>query len=149
MNRFRKSEKREVPSINTAALPDLIFTLLFFFIIITNFREPKPQTELNLPVSAQIEKLTNKNLVVFIYVAEDSYRNKQIQINDDRVSPGEITDYLIRERENLHQEDRDKMTVALKIDKGVKMKDVFEIKESIRKADALLINYAVEEGHHP
>ena len=148
MSRFKKSEKREVPSIGTASLPDLIFTLLFFFILITNFREPKPQTELEMPVSTQIEKLTNKNLATFIYVAKDSYQNKRIQLNNDWINPSEITNYLINEKNKLHEEDQDKMTVVLKIDKGVKMKDVFEIKESIKKADVLLVNYAVEENHN-
>ena len=35
MGKFNKTGKREMPALNTSSLPDLIFTLLFFFMIVT------------------------------------------------------------------------------------------------------------------
>ena len=39
MGKFNKTGKREMPALNTSSLPDLIFTLLFFFMIVTTMRE--------------------------------------------------------------------------------------------------------------
>ena len=144
MSRFRKSGKREVPSLSTASLPDLIFTLLFFFMIVTNFREPKPKVEFELPTSSESEKLERKNLITFIYVGKDE-DGKQIQINNDWINLDEIPDYIEKERDKLHEEDQDKMTVVLKVDKNAKMGLVSEIKESLRKTNIYVVNYAVNE----
>ena len=38
MSLFNK-KKRDIPNLNTAALPDLIFTVLFFFMIVTQLRD--------------------------------------------------------------------------------------------------------------
>ena len=144
MSRFRKSGKREVPSLSTASLPDLIFTLLFFFMIVTNFREPKPKLEFELPTSSESEKLERKNLITYIFMGNDEDGN-QIQINNNWIDLDEIPDYIEKERDKLHEDDQDKMTVVLKIDKSAKMGLVSEIKESIRKADVYVVNYAVNE----
>ena len=39
MGKFNKTGKRGMPALNTSSLPDLIFTLLFFFMIVTTMRE--------------------------------------------------------------------------------------------------------------
>ena len=39
MGKFNKTGKKEMPALNTSSLPDLIFTLLFFFMIVTTMRE--------------------------------------------------------------------------------------------------------------
>ena len=35
MGKFNKTGKREMPELNTSSLPDLIFTMLFFFMIVS------------------------------------------------------------------------------------------------------------------
>ena len=39
MGKFNKSGKKGMPELNTSSLPDLIFTMLFFFMIVTTMRE--------------------------------------------------------------------------------------------------------------
>ena len=39
MGKFNKTGKRGMPELNTSSLPDLIFTMLFFFMIVTTMRE--------------------------------------------------------------------------------------------------------------
>ena len=38
MGKFKKDGKREVPAISTASLPDIVFMLLFFFMVSTTMR---------------------------------------------------------------------------------------------------------------
>ena len=39
MGKFNKNGSREMPEMNTSSLPDLIFTILFFFMMVTTMRE--------------------------------------------------------------------------------------------------------------
>ena len=56
MSRFRPTENREVPGLNLAAMPDLIFTVLFFFMIVTHMRDVKPKVQYQIPQGSEIEK---------------------------------------------------------------------------------------------
>ena len=70
MGKFNKTGKREMPALNTSSLPDLIFTLLFFFMIVTTMREVTLKVQFTLPQGTELEKLEKKSLVTFIYVGE-------------------------------------------------------------------------------
>ena len=39
MSKFRKNGKKGMPAISTASLPDIVFMLLFFFMVTTVMRE--------------------------------------------------------------------------------------------------------------
>ena len=36
---FRNRSQRSMPQLNTSSLPDLIFTVLFFFMVVTHMRK--------------------------------------------------------------------------------------------------------------
>ena len=151
MGKFNKTGKREMPALNTSSLPDLIFTLLFFFMIVTTMREVTLKVQINLPVGTELEKLEKKSLVTFIYIGEPNqeYRGKmgtesRIQLNDSYAEVAEIQDYIIGERASMKEEDQPQMTVSLKVDQDTKMGIVTDIKEALRKAYALKINYSAQ-----
>ena len=62
MGKFNKTGKREMPALNTSSLPDLIFTLLFFFMIVTTMREVTLKVQFTLPQGTELEKLEKKSL---------------------------------------------------------------------------------------
>ena len=70
MGKFNKTGKREMPALNTSSLPDLIFTLLFFFMIVTTMREVTLKVEFKIPQATELEKLEKKSLVTFVYVGK-------------------------------------------------------------------------------
>ena len=70
MGKFNKTGKREMPALNTSSLPDLIFILLFFFMIVTTMREVTLKVQFTLPLCTELEKLEKKSRVTFIYVGE-------------------------------------------------------------------------------
>ena len=70
MGKFNKSGKREMPELNTSSLPDLIFTMLFFFMIVTTMREVTLKVQFKVPAATELEKLEKKSLVSFIYIGK-------------------------------------------------------------------------------
>ncbi|NDV65621.1 biopolymer transporter ExbD [Bacteroides sp. 224] len=149
MGKFSKSGKREMPALNTSSLPDLIFTLLFFFMIVTTMREVTLKVEFKVPQGTELEKLEKKSLVTFIYVGKpmEEYRGKmgsesRIQLNDQFAEVAEIQDFVAQERETMKEEERAYMTISLKIDQETKMGIVSDIKQALRQAYALKINYS-------
>lgn len=55
MGRFNKTGKREMPELNTSSLPDLIFTMLFFFMIVTTMREVTLKVQFRVPQATELE----------------------------------------------------------------------------------------------
>ena len=149
MGKFNKTGGRSMPHLNTSSLPDLIFSLLFFFMMVTTMREVTLKVEFRAPQATELEKLEKKSLVTFIYVGKptEEFRKKlgnesRIQLNDAFAEPSEIQDYINGERSSMKEEDQAQMTVSLKVDKDTKMGIVTDIKEALRKAYALKINYS-------
>ena len=138
-----------MPTLNTSSLPDLIFTLLFFFMIVTTIREVSLKVEFKIPQGTELEKLEKKSLVTFIYVGKPTaeFRKKlgsesRIQLNDAYAEVDEIQAYVTNERSSMKEEDQPFMTVSLKIDQDTKMGIVTDIKQALRQAYALKINYS-------
>ncbi len=149
MGKFNKTGKRGMPALNTSSLPDLIFTLLFFFMMVTTMREVQLKVEFKVPQATELEKLEKKSLVTFIYVGQPTmeFRKKlgsesRIQLNDSFAEVAEIQDFITQERLSMKESDQPFMTVSLKIDKDTRMGIVTDIKQALRQAYALKINYS-------
>ncbi len=149
MSKFRKKGEKEVPPISTASLPDIVFMLLFFFMVSTTMREVTYKVEITLPEATELSKLEKKSLVSYIYVGEPLKQYQKtfgvaprIQLNDQFAGVGDIQDYVIAEREARDEAERPFMITSLKIDENTKMGIVSDIKQELRKAAALHINYS-------
>jgi len=149
MSKFRKSEEKEVPPISTASLPDIVFMLLFFFMVSTTMREVNYKVDITLPEATELSKLEKKSLVSYIYVGEPlkQYQSTfgvapRIQLNDQFANVNDIQDYVIAEREARDEAERPMMITSLKVDENTKMGIVTDIKQELRKAAALHINYS-------
>ena len=149
MSRFKKTSGKSVKAINTASLPDIVFMLLFFFMVTTVMRETNLKVGIRLPEATEVKKLEKKSLVSFIYIGTP-HRNLQgifgseprIQLNDVFATPDDIRDFISSEREQMDENDQKQMTVSLKIDDNTRMGIVTDVKEELRKASALKINYS-------
>jgi len=138
-----------MPELNTSSLPDLIFTMLFFFMIVTTMREVTMKVKVTTPSATELEKLEKKSLVTFIYIGKptDDLQAKmgaetRIQLNDRFADVSEVQDYIYQERENMKEEDQPFMQVSLKVDKDTKMGIVTDVKQALRQSYALNINYS-------
>ena len=152
MGKFNKSGKRGMPELNTSSLPDLIFTMLFFFMIVTTMREVTLKVQFKTPQATELEKLEKKSLVTFIYIGKPTQElqakmgaETRIQLNDRFADASEVQDYIYQERENMKEEDQPFMQVSLKVDRETKMGIVTEVKQALRQAYALNINYSAAQ----
>ena len=154
MGKFSKSGGREMPELNTSSLPDLVFAFLFFIMMVTTIREVTPKVSFsNLPTATELTKLEEKSLVTFIYVGKPNkeYRemygsNSAIQLNDQVTqNPTAVYSYLKQSQSKIKDERRNLMQVSLKADKDTKMNIVSQIKEELRRADALNLNYSARK----
>lgn len=136
-----------MPEMNTSSLPDLIFTILFFFMIVTSMREVTLKVKFTVPAGTELEKLEKKSAVSFIYVGPptDQLRatmgsGTRIQLNDRFAEPAEIMDFVAEERSRMS--DQAAQQISLKVDQKTKMGIVTDIKQVLRKSWALKINYS-------
>lgn len=150
--RFGRGRRREVPTLNTSSLPDLIFTLLFFFMLVTNLREARPRVDYRVPEAARAERLEKKSLVTTICVGRVAEGNAPgavdgfcIQLNDELATVDDIPAFIASERARLAPEDRGRMVVSLKVDGDAPMGLVADIKEALRRAGALNVSYSARE----
>ena len=136
--------RRSVPSLNVASMPDLIFTVLFFFMIVTHMRSDEVKVRLQVPQGSEVQKLGNKQAVVNIYIGHkgDTWH---VQLNNDIVQPGDIPARIEEIRSGLSQENQQRLTVSLRVDKKAPMGLVSEVKRQLQQAYALKINYSATE----
>ena len=142
-----------MPELNTSSLPDLIFTVLFFFMMVTSMREVEVKVQVKTPVgTTEIEKLEKKSLVSHIYIGPPSKNYRaifgsapRIQLNEVFAEPAAVREFVKAERESMFEKDRPLMKMSLKIDKGVQMGIVTDVKQELRKAKAQNIVYSAEQ----
>lgn len=150
MSKFKRSTgKAGVGKINTASLPDIVFMLLFFFMTVTVMREVELKIQVNLPDATEGKKLEKKSLASFVYIGEplpnlrSTFGSEpKIQLNDSFKEVDDIQDFIVQERETMDESDQAKMLVSLKIDQDTRMQIVTEVKQALRRANALKIMYA-------
>ena len=151
MSRFKTKKNKGATAINTSSLPDIIFMLLFFFMVTTVMREVSLKVKLKLPEATEIQKLEKKSLVSYIYIGPPVKSalygtNSRIQLNDTFASVDDIQEFVAKEREDRDEADRKFITTSLKIDGITKMGIVTDVKQELRKAGALKINYSTRKG---
>jgi len=140
-------KKREMPEMNTSSLPDLIFSFLFFIMMVTTMREVTLKVKFVKPSGTELEKLEKKNAVSFIYVGPptDNLRaqygsSTRIQLNDRYAEPKEVMDFIYQERQAMS--DQTAQVVSIKADVKTQMGYITDIKEVLRKSWALKVNYS-------
>ena len=145
MSKFKKkaSTSQDIP---TASLPDIIFMLLFFFMVTTVLRESDILVEQKIPSAKELNKLERKSLVSYIYIGKpkmsDMGAEPRIQINDRLVQPTDIQKFVNEEKDKLTEVERDQITMALKIDRDVKMGIVVDVQQELKEVNARKILYS-------
>jgi biopolymer transport protein ExbD len=131
-----------VPALNLAALPDLIFTVLFFFMIVTHMRQVETHVRYQLPQGTEVGQEANKTGLVYILIGEGS---QMIQVNDRMVRVDEVAQCINRIREEMTEEERQRLTVCIRADRNTEMGIINDVKQQLRRAGALNIFYAAKK----
>ncbi|GHT60241.1 biopolymer transporter ExbD [Bacteroidia bacterium] len=150
MSRFRETH-REVPSLNTTSLPDLIFTLLLFFMLVVNMRSVPALTQFQLPNTKELQKLQEKSLLIYIIAGktgdESTGEQAPIQLNNDFTTLDVMPEQLNSIKAEIEPEERNKIVVVMKIDKNTPMGLVNDIRQILREQNLLTVYYAAEKPH--
>ena len=138
-----------MPELNTSSLPDLIFSVLFFFMMVTSMREETMKVTIQKPAGTQLEKLARKSCTSFIYIGKPNDPSAgtatRIQLNDRYAEPAEVSEFVKIERGELSEQDQPLFTVSMKIDEGSHMGIVTSVKQVLRNAYALKIMYSANK----
>ena len=155
MSKFKKKKGGDLPAISTASLPDIVFMLLFFFMVATVMRDNTLLVSNTLPSADQVQKLDKKDRVMYIYAGKPSarYQDKfgtqsRIQLNDKFATVQDVAAFVLAEKASKRQELQNVLTTALKVDGDTKMGLISDIKQELRKVNALKINYTTRVGDY-
>lgn len=155
MSKFRPNGKKEMQAISTASLPDIVFMLLFFFMVTTVMRETTLFVTVTTPKATEIKKLQKKSLVSYIYIGPPIKRMQasygtaaRIQLNDAFASVDQIQEFIATEQEARDEKEIPYMTTSIKADETAKMGIITDVKQELRKANALKINYSTRKGDY-
>lgn len=153
MSKFNKKKDGGTPAVSTASLPDIVFMLLFFFMTVTVMKDSTLKVDNVLPNASEIKKLEKKDRVIYLYVGKPTREYQKvfgtepkIQLNDKFANVSEVGDYILAERAKKPQELQNVLTTALKVDKNANMGIISDIKQELRKVNALKVNYTTYEG---
>ena len=162
----RNRRLREVPILNTASLPDLIFTVLFFFMIVTHMRTATSKVKFALPQGTELKRLVKKSAVTYIYIGRDMPKTTRetstvvspntssassmdvsaykVQLNNRVGSIDEVASFVANEKKRMNPDDQVKMTVSIKADRSTPMYVINAVKRAVRAGGATRINYSAE-----
>ncbi|MBE2247637.1 MAG: biopolymer transporter ExbD [Candidatus Competibacteraceae bacterium] len=153
MSRFKKKKGNKLPGISTSSLPDIVFMLLFFFMVTTKMKEVTLKVVVRKPDATQASKLENKSLISNIYIGKPISRYQSqygdqplLQLDDAFAKPNDVGPWVLQEIDKTAEFERNKRTVSLKVDRDVKMGVVTDVKEQLREVNALKINYSARKA---
>jgi len=149
MSRFTGRKKKKMQAVSTASLPDIVFMLLFFFMVTTVMREQDLLVDIVKPEASELQRLEKKSLVDYINIGKpyDTRLGTEpvIQLDDALAPVTDIQDWIEANREERAEFERPKIVTSLKVDEEVKMKIVTDVKQELRHAQSLKINYSSRE----
>lgn len=152
MGKFQKKRGKSTPEVSTASLPDIIFMLLFFFMVVTVLRDAELKVNNNVPSATELTKLEKKSLVNYIYIGKPvkkwqaQYGTKPaIQLGDKFASVDDIPLFLEKHKSTLPEKQRPGINTSLRVDGEVTMGVVTDVKTKLRKSGQLKVNYSAKK----
>jgi len=152
MAHFTKKRGLAEPEVSTASLPDIIFMLLFFFMVVTVLRDAELKVNNNVPSATELTKLEKKSLVNYLYMGKPlaqyqaTYGTRpQLQLGDKFADIAEIPLYLEKHRSTVAENQRPGISSSLRVDGNVTMGIVTDVKTQLRKSGQLKINYSAKK----
>ena len=142
---IRRKKHRSVPGLNMASMPDLIFTVLFFFMIVTHMRNETVKVKLQVPQGTEVSKSSNKFSTINIYIGRNNYGDTQIQVNDRMCSLEQVGALVQNFKANLSEESQENLIINLRADRNTDMGIVNDLKKELRNVGALTIRYSATE----
>ena len=149
MAKFSKKRGKSSPAINTASLPDIIFMLLFFFMVVTVLRNSELKVNISTPSGTELTKLEQKQLVNYLYIGKPTQKYAgqygtatRLQLNDAFSTVEQIPLFLEQHKQNVPEAMHPRITSAMRVDVDTKMGFLQDVKTQLRKSGQLRVNYS-------
>ncbi len=146
------NDKKQVPAMTSSSLSDIVFMLLFFFMVTTQMRETENKVQVKIPEASEIVKLERKDLNSYINIGSPIRSlqaqfgtDARIQLNDSFKTVDDIRDFIAAERDAHTEADRQLMTVSIRADQDVRMGIITDVKQELRRCSALKIMYSARK----
>lgn len=143
MATFKKKRASTSQDVPTSAMPDVVFILLFFFMVTTVLREVELKVHLDYATAENIEKIERKRLVSYIYIGPERLANNQqgetaVQIDDA------IVDDIYAIRTIMYDKllEQPELIVSLRVDEDSEFGVITDVQQELRHANTLRINYS-------
>ena len=166
MSKFKKEGSGGAPTMNTASLPDIVFMLLFFFMVATTSKETDPTVEFESPTGTKTMDLTpykQRSEIDFLYLGTPRNPNRVkafkmgfalsldnvVQATPDGLYP---TNTVGRWKKDKFSQKPARMSAPIetvitcvKADRNSPSGLIFEIRKQLQDIEALTIAYSVRD----
>lgn len=148
MSKFKKKAevKQEIP---TSSMPDVVFMLLFFFMVTTQLRKTSIEVRQQIPQATQLKKLMRKSLVADLHVGQPTKAingvEPKIQGDDVFLETKDIIRWVNEKKSALPENEKEQLTIALKVDKEAKRGIIADVETELRKGNSRKILYTALE----
>lgn len=139
-----RRREHSVPNLNLASMPDLIFTVLFFFMIVTHMRNVTPRVSYQTPQGTELAKLAGRQAILYIYIGENNSK-QSIQINNQLVAPAQLAATISAEKARFSASERRQLIAMIKADRHVPVEVIKQVKQSLREANITRVSYAATQ----
>ena len=149
MKKFKtKKDFREV-KISTASLPDIVFLLLFFFMVTSTIKVTDEMVKAKIPDAQNITKAEKKILLKTLIVGKPNnpaYGESDLIYDGEKfIAMDQVVQWASEKRSELPDYYQDQMIVLIKADEGVKMGMIGDIQQRLRDANARKVIYRTLE----
>ena len=152
MSKFSKKRGKTKPEVSTASLPDIIFMLLFFFMVVTVLRDAELKLDVTTPYATELTKLEEKSLVNYLYIGKPKPKyqklygtSPRLQLGDKFSTIADIPIFLEKHKIKVPEARHGQITSSLRVDGKVTMGIVTDVKTKLRKSGQLKVNYSAKK----
>lgn len=140
----RNGVKQEIA---TSSMPDVVFMLLFFFMVTTQLRDNSIKVQQRIPEATQMRKLQRNGVVSYLYIGAPKQlgvwgKEPRIQANDVFIDTKEVNHWVNAEITKLEPGDKDAMIVALKVHDETRRGIIVDVETELKKANARRLLYS-------
>ncbi len=151
MSKFSNKGGKEPPKVSTASLPDIVFMLLFFFMVTTVLRDAELKVAVQLPFATELTKLEQKSLVHYLYLGKPTKKyqalygtSPTLQLGDKISNINDIPIFIEKHKIKVNESQHGRITSSLRVDGNVTMGIVQDVKTKLRKSNQLRVNYSAK-----
>lgn len=154
-HKFKKNQEKETPAVSTAALPDIVFMLLFFFMVAASIKPSDYQKYIKLKPakSSAMNNIAKKDMIAYLYLGTPKNKAKYPQqylmlLNDKPAQIGDIRGWIGDETRKKSPKDLMEYGIItqMTIDQTAKVGYVQAIKEKLSLSKAFNVSYAGVKG---